>query len=231
METRTEQTAEQRQAEELAGGRPERGRKRRLRNPLDRLTARLPKPWRIAVDWIVTIAGAILIVLAIKAWVVNPYRIPSSSMEPTLHCGKPGEGCLARFSDRVLANRFIYHFRSPHRGEIVVFNTPPEAAARCGAGGTFVKRIIGLPGDTVIERDGTIFIKHGGVTKRLYEPYVKFHDYDSGRWGPIPPNHYFMMGDNRPQSCDSRRWGAVPRGNLIGPVFFVYWPPNRIGFH
>ena len=73
----------------------------------------------------VTIVGAIAIVLAIKAWVVNPYRIPSSSMEPTLHCARPGSGCEARFSDRVLANRFIYHFREPQRGDIIVFKTPP----------------------------------------------------------------------------------------------------------
>ena len=123
-------------------------------NPLDRLTAGLPRPWRIAIDWIVTIAGAIAIVLAIKAWVVNPYRIPSSSMEPTLHCARPGQGCEARLSDRVLANRFIYHFRDPKRGEIVVFNTPPAAQEMCGASGTFVKRLIGLPGETVTERDG-----------------------------------------------------------------------------
>ena len=102
------------------------------RNPLDRLTAGLPRPWRIAIDWIVTIAGAIAIVLAIKAWVVNPYRIPSSSMEPTLHCARPGQGCEARLSDRVLANRFIYHFRDPHRGEIIVFNTRPPRR-RCAA--------------------------------------------------------------------------------------------------
>ena len=112
--------------------------KRHSRNPIDRLTAGLPRPWRIAIDWIVTIAGAIAIVLAIKAWVVNPYRIPSSSMEPTLHCARPGQGCEARLSDRVLANRFIYHFRDPHRGEIVVFNTPREAQDMCGASGTFV---------------------------------------------------------------------------------------------
>src|SRR3954451_17625462 len=98
--------------------------KRPSRNPVDRLTTGLPKPARIAIDWIVTIAGAILIVLAIKQWVVNPYRIPSSSMEPTLHCARPGDGCVARLSDRVLANRFIYRFRSPHRGEIIVFKTP-----------------------------------------------------------------------------------------------------------
>src|SRR5437764_9902444 len=96
------------------------------RNPLDRLTARLPRPWRIAIDWAVTIAGAILIVLAIKHWVVNPYRIPSSSMEPTLHCGSSGPGCEARFSDRVLACRFCFRVRDPHRFEIVVFNTPPR---------------------------------------------------------------------------------------------------------
>ena len=68
--------------------------------------------------------------LAIKQWVVNPYRIPSSSMEPTLHCAAPAPGCESRFSDRVLANRFIYRFRDPKRGDIVVFNTPPQAAVR-----------------------------------------------------------------------------------------------------
>ena len=107
-------------------------KERHSRNPLDRLTAGLPRPWRIAIDWIVTIAGAIAIVLAIKAWVVNPYRIPSSSMEPTLHCAKPAMGCEANTSDRVLANRFIYHFRNPKRGEIVVFNTPRLAEQECG---------------------------------------------------------------------------------------------------
>ena len=119
-----------------------------MRNPIDRLTEGLPRGWRVTIDWLVTIAGAIAIVLAIKAWVVNPYRIPSSSMEPTLHCARPGSGCEARFSDRVLACRFCYHFWSPKRGDIVVFKTPPLAAIRCGEGGTFVKRLIGLPGDT-----------------------------------------------------------------------------------
>jgi signal peptidase I len=201
------------------------------RNPLDRLTAGLPRPWRIAIDWIVTIAGAIGIVLAIKAWVVNPYRIPSSSMEPTLHCARPGEGCEARLSDRVLANRFIYHFRSPHRGEIVVFNTPKAAQQMCGASGTFVKRLIGLPGDTVTERTGGFVYING---KRLDEPYLKAdrrsHDSTTGTWH-VPNGDYFFMGDNRGQSCDSRRWGSVPRKNLIGKVFATYWPPNRISLH
>jgi signal peptidase I len=200
-----------------------------LRNPIDRLTHGLPRGWRLTIDWLVTIAGAILIVLAIKAWVVNPYRIPSSSMEPTLHCAKPAPGCEAQFSDRVLANRFIYHFRNPKRGEIIVFQTPPEAKIRCGAGGTFVKRLIGLPGETVSERDGIVYIN--GV--ELKEPYIAAdrRDHEPPRtWAKIPKGYYFFMGDNRAQSCDSRVWGPVPRGNLVGEVFFVYWPPNRLGF-
>ena len=190
----------------------------------------------MAIDWAATIIGAVAIVLAIKAWVVNPYKIPSSSMEPTLHCARPGPGCLARFSDRVLANRFIYHFRSPHRGEIIVFKTPPAAAEKCGAGGTFVKRLIGLPGETVEERleggRGYIFIKGtDGQTRKLIEPYIQPDRRDSrqGTWH-VPKGEYFFMGDNRAQSCDSREWGAVPRKNIIGEVFAVYWPPNRIGF-
>ena len=123
--------------------------RRRSRNPVDRLTRGLPDPVRVVVDWAVTIVGAVAIVLLVKAFVVNPYRIPSSSMEPTLHCARPASGCEARFSDRVLANRFIYHLRDPRRGEIVVFDTPDAARIKCGAGGTFVKRLIGLPGETV----------------------------------------------------------------------------------
>jgi signal peptidase I len=197
-------------------------------NPVDRMTAGLPRGWRITIDWVVTIAGAVAIVLAIKAWVVNPYRIPSSSMEPTLHCARPGSGCLSRFSDRVLANRFIYHFHPPHRGDIIVFKTPPLAEQRCGAGGTFVKRLIGLPGETYEERNGFVYING----KKLNEPYVQSVRRDT-RTIPalkIPKGRYFMMGDNRIQSCDSREWGAVPRKNIIGKVFFVYWPPNRLGF-
>jgi signal peptidase I len=196
-----------------------------VRGPVDRLTAGLPDPWPTIVDWVVTIVVAVGAVLAIKAWVVNPYRIPSSSMEPTLHCAEPQPGCQANYSDRVLANRFIYHLRDPHRGEIVVFNTPEKAFEACGAGGTFVKRIIGLPNDVVSERNGTVFINGN----KLDEPYVPASERDdrTDRWN-VPAGHYFMMGDNRSQSCDSREWGSVPRSDLIGPVFAVYWPPQRI---
>jgi signal peptidase I len=197
------------------------------------LTEGLPRGWRVTIDWLVTIVGAIAIVLAIKAWVVNPYRIPSSSMEPTLHCARPGPDCEASYSDRVLACRFCFHLWSPHRKDIIVFNTPPLAAVRCGAGGTFVKRLIGLPGDTIHE-DAKGFIWVNG--KKLDEPYIDplRRQEDTAHYDKtwhVPQGDYFFMGDNRGSSCDSRTWGPVPKGNLIGLVFATYWPPSRISFH
>ena len=191
------------------GGEPQ-PEEHEFHHPLDRVTGRLPRRARIVVDWIVTIVGAVAIVLAIKAWVVNPYRIPSSSMEPTLHCARPAPGCEARFSDRVLANRFVYHFREPKRGEIVVFQTTPAVKRKCNAGGTFVKRIVGLPGETLQIRliRGREYVYING--RRLEEPYIQ----QSRRgFGPeetfkVPKGKYFMMGDNRASSCDSRQWGG-----------------------
>ena len=214
-----------------------------MREPLGRMLPHVPRPVRVVLDWVLTIAGAIAIVLVIKAYVINPYRIPTSSMEPTLHCAKPGPGCLGHFSDRVLTNRLVYHFRNPKRGEIIVFKTPPAAQVQCGEGGTFVKRLIGLPGESVKEdARGNIWIepKTGtGDWYELKEPYIsaevkqedaELHDsYHNVVWN-VPEGEYFFMGDNRADSCDSRAWGSVPRKNLIGEVFFVYWPPDRIGF-
>ncbi len=212
----------------------------RARDPLARVFPSLPHGVRVTLDWVLTIAGAVVIVLALKAWVVNPYRIPSSSMEPALHCAKNSgsPGCLGSASDRVLACRVCLDFSAPARGDIVVFNTPSEAALKCGEGGTFVKRVIGLPGDTVREDDsGNIWIRGPDAKKfvKLKESYVSPQRRlaDSIHFGQewhVPKGEYFMMGDNRAESCDSRSWGSVPRGKLIGTVFFVYWPLNRIGF-
>ena len=197
-----------------------------MTNPVERLTAGLPHGSRVAIDWVVTIVGAVAIVLAVKAWVVNPYRIPSSSMEPTLHCGGLVSGCEARFSDRVLANRLLYHVDEPERGDVIVFDTPPLAAERCGAGGTFVKRLIVLPGETWRMENGVVYVDG----RRLVEPYIararRGHDVEQTR--TVPPGHYVMLGDNRDHSCDSRAWGPVPRENLIGKVIATYWPPGRI---
>ena len=193
-----------------------------MRTPLDRL----PHGLRTAVDWVGTIAIAVGIVFAVKQWVINPYRIPSSSMEPTLHCARPGAECEASSSDRVLACRFCFDLRAPRRGDIVVFHTPPEAAIKCGAGGVYVKRLIGLPGDVWSERTGAVYIDG----RRLREPYVPPQARDAFVYPPrrIPAGHYFFMGDNRRYSCDSRRWGTVPRSDLIGLVVATYWPPSRI---
>lgn len=193
---------------------------------MGRLLNGFPRPLQALVGWAFTIAVAVAIVLGLRAEIASPYRIPSSSMEPTLHCARPAEGCLSGSSDRILANRFIYRFRAPQRGEIVVFQTPPRTREACAEGGTFVKRIVGLPGETIAERDGVISVNG----RRLIEPYVlpAERDLRSGTWPRIPAGQYFMMGDNRRNSCDSRDWGTVPRGNLIGPVFLTYWPPDRL---
>jgi signal peptidase I len=211
---------------------------RRSHDPLARLFPGLSHGTRVTLDWILTIVGAVLIVVAIKFWVINPYRIPSSSMEPYLNCAKPGLGCLGDSSDRVLACRICLAWSNPSRGNVVVFNTPKAAAIDCGEGGTFVKRIIGMPGETVKEDNhGYIWIRgpNSSVFHKLDEPYIsaRARAGDVGHLGEhwkVPDGNYFMMGDNRGQSCDSRQWGSVPRNNLIGTVFFVYWPPDRIGF-
>jgi signal peptidase I len=190
---------------------------------------------RRVVEWIVTIVVAVAAVFAVKAWVVNPYRIPSPSMEPTLHCARPELYCEGGRSDRVLANRFIYHFRDPTRGEIVVFQAPKLAAREC-VGGIFVKRIIGLPGEVWAERKGYTYIDG----RRISEPYVQpgRRDTDTRSLLDIPPagtlkriprGMYLMEGDNRAHSCDSRVWGLVPRSSIIGKVFLRYWPLDRIG--
>ena len=199
-------------------------------NVLDRAQGRIPQPWRTIVDWLVTIALAIAFILAFEAQVAKPYRIPSPSMEPTLHCAKPVAFCQGRFSDRVIANRLAYRFADPKRGQIVVFEAP-AAAKRCGpgdGGSTFVKRIIGLPGERVSERDGVVFVNG----RRLVEPYVDaaLRGRETASWPRVTRGHYFVLGDNRTHSCDSRTWGTVPRGNLIGPVTLTYWPPGHLSF-
>jgi signal peptidase I len=193
---------------------------------LDRRLSRIPEPWRTIVDWVGTIAVAVAFVLAFQAEVAKPYRIPTSSMEPTLHCAKPGAFCEGRFDDRIVANRLAYRVGDPKRGQIVVFTSPREAD-RCGSpggGSPYVKRIVGLPGERVSARGGVVYIDG----KRLAEPYVdpSRRGNESRSWPRVEAGHYFVMGDNRIHSCDSRTWGTVPRGSLIGRVMLTYWPPG-----
>jgi signal peptidase I len=194
---------------------------------LDRSLTRLPRPLRTVIDWAVTITIAVVGVLVFQAEIAKPYRIPSPSMEPTLHCGKPADGCRSRVSDRVIANRIVYRFHAPERGDIIVFEAPSGVESACDAGGAFIKRIVGLPGEKVSMQDGHVLID--GVP--LSEPYLApaYRGRESGEWPRSPRGGYFVLGDNRAKSCDSRRWGVVPRENIIGRADLRYWPPNRAG--
>jgi signal peptidase I len=177
---------------------------------------------------VVTLGIAAVLVLVLETEVAKPYRIPTSSMEPTLHCAAPGPGCLGKTSDRVIAARAVYLFRSPARGDIVVFKAPARAKRECSEGGTFVKRIVGMPGERVSERRGFFFVDG----RRVIEPYIdpSRRDRATRAWPRVPAHDYFVMGDNRAASCDSRDWGPVPRSSLIGPVVATYWPFARLGF-
>jgi signal peptidase I len=141
------------------------------------------------------------------------FSVPSSSMEPTLHCARPGSECEAAASDGAVTQEPAKNIK---RADVVVLQTPPLAAARCGASGKFIKRVIGLPGELWEERDGFVYIDG----KKLDEGYVKSARRDSRTIAPtkIGPESYFVMGDNRVSSCDSRAWGTVPAANIVGKV-------------
>jgi signal peptidase I len=152
------------------------------------------------------------------------FRMTASSMEPTLHCARPGLGCLGAKPDLVYAER--YGEDDPHRGDIVAFETPPRAERVCGAGGIFVKRVVGLPGEIWGERRGVILI----ARRPLREPYIRPGRRDEAAYpgGRIPAQHYLLLGDNRTQSCDSRNFGLVPRANILGKVVQIKRGSKRI---
>jgi signal peptidase I len=186
---------------------------------------RLPK----TLFFVVMPLAALFVVLFVTS---IAYRVPSSAMEPTFHCARPAAGCEAKRMDRVLVSRFTYRLRDPHRGDIAAFHVPAAAAAACGGisgdGAVFLKRIVALPGERWRERNGYVYIDG----ERLYEPYLERErrDTETIPERTVPKDEYVLLGDNRSSSCDSRRWGTVPRHDLIGPVYAVYWPPRRIGF-
>ncbi len=152
------------------------------------------------------------------------YTIPSSSMEPTLHCAKPGQGCLGQASDRVVVK--LTGTSGLRRDDIVVFDAPRAAMTDCGEGGTFVKRVIGLPGETVRE-DGKGFMwirgPHSKDWVKLGEPFVSAHprrldSYQFRHPWKVPDGEFFVIGDNLSESCDSRAWGSVPAHDMVGVV-------------
>jgi signal peptidase I len=151
------------------------------------------------------------------------YRIPSAAMEPTLRCAAEPR-CSGKTDDRVLAIRLRWPFKGVSHGDIVAFHTPPRADATCGSSGVFVKRVIALPGETFAERKGVVYVNGKPLTER----YVKLRDHDTWARRRVPSGSYFLLGDARSQSCDSRVFGPVPRRDLIARVVATYWPPTRI---
>jgi len=169
------------------------------------------------IELVVIVGVALALAEGVQAEVVKPFKIPSGSMEPTLKIGQ-----------RVLVDRLAFDFGSPRRGEVVVFH--PPAGLNCASSTYFVKRIMGLPGDRLSIRDGHPVINGRELTN---EPYIARCGLEAECNMPvtitIPPGHYFMMGDNRGNSDDSRFWGPIPESWMVGNVFFTYWPPDRVG--
>jgi signal peptidase I len=150
-----------------------------------------------------------------RTYVVQTFYIPSGSMEPTLLVG-----------DRIMVSKLGLDFGSIHRGDILVFKAPPSE--HCGTPvPDLVKRVIGLPGDHLTSKGNTIYVngKPLQLTWTHYEPLGR-----SIGNVTVPKNNYFMMGDNYPDSCDSRYWGTVPRSDIVGRAFLRIWPLSRIGF-
>jgi len=198
------------------------------------------EPWSGAwfLELAIIIAVALGLALGIQAFLVKPYRIPSPSMVPTLEVGQ-----------RVLVDRIGNRFGDPKVGDILVFHPPKGAESdTCGdpeAGrGTerpcdkptaqkldtnYIKRVVAGPGDTIAIENGHVILNG----KRQDESFIN----ECGVGGDctfmdpvtVPAGHWFMMGDNRGESDDSRFWGPIPRDWIIGGAFATYWPPNRIG--
>jgi signal peptidase I len=190
-------------------------------------------------ELVVIVAVALGLALGIQAFLVKPYRIPSESMVPTLEVGQ-----------RVLVNRIGNRFADPKIGDVVVFH-PPKGSDNdtCGDGAkqrgqacdrptsqradvNFIKRVVAGPGDTLYVKDGHVYLNG----KREKDSYINGACTGNDGRGcnfttpiTIPAGHWFMMGDNRGESDDSRFWGPVPRKWIIGEAFATYWPPRRIG--
>lgn len=159
---------------------------------------------------------AALLAVFIRAFIFGPYKIPTGSMRPTLIEG-----------DRIFVDKLSYRFHEPVRGDVIVFKYPLDPKK------DFVKRLVGLPGETLEIKDGKIYIEGKPLEDKPFSNfyYENRNDWSYGKVGvafTIPQNHYFAMGDNSGHSSDSRYWGFVPKSNMVGKAFLIWWPPKRI---
>lgn len=165
-----------------------------------------PSVHRFILDMVETLVLAVVLYLIIQT-LTQRIKVESTSMFPTLH-----------ENDYVVVNRLAYKLGQPHRGDIIVFKNPnPDDPNQI----PYIKRVIGLPGDQVHIADGKVYIN--GVV--LKEPYLKVTTNGSGDW-TVPEGNLFVLGDNRTNSSDSRSWGWVPLGHVIGKAEVIYWPPR-----
>jgi signal peptidase I len=157
-------------------------------------------------DVLISIVASIVII----TFVYQPVRVEGTSMQPEL-----------RDQDRLFINKFVYHFEKISRGDVVVFHYPRDPRK------SYIKRVIGLPGDEIHIVDGQVYVNG----KRLNEPYVPldYRDNRSMAAGIIPPHEYFVMGDHRSISSDSRDFGPVERNLIYGKASFIYWPADNMG--
>ncbi|MDQ2754456.1 MAG: signal peptidase I [Actinomycetota bacterium] len=176
---------------------------------------------RVALEWVVIVVAAIVIAVVVRSFLFQPFYIPSGSMEPTLKVG-----------DRLLVNKLSYDVHGVHRGDIVVFARPPNDPSPGIK--DLIKRVVGLPGETLQGKAGAVYI-NGHPLAEPYLPHGRA-DYASPDSFPaafpptiIPPGDYFMMGDNRANSEDSRYFGPVPEKLFVGRAFFRVWPLSNIG--
>ena len=176
----------------------------------ERRAARGKKSGGILEFLIILIVAFTLVFGFVRPFVVEAFWIPSESMVPTLEVG-----------DRVLANKFIYRFTEPERGDIVVFQSVENGREE------LIKRVVAVPGDTVSVQGGRLFVND----EPQREPYVNKDLPDESFAAPVevPPGHVFVMGDNRANSADSRVFGPVPKENIEGEAFLLFWPPSRFG--
>lgn len=170
-----------------------------------------------ALEWLIVLVIAVGVSLFIRAYAFQTYFIPSASMEPTLHIG-----------DRIIVSKLSVEVGTIHVGDILVFKAPPAVVTDCGDSvPDLVKRVIGLPGDHLRSVGNTIYVNNTPLVQNWT------HNLPLGKAvGPltVPAGHYFMLGDNESNSCDSRYWGTIPRSDVIGKAFVRIWPLSRVGF-